>query len=490
MIKGQYKKNQHQNELSLLNHYYLIAEQIHERISASQYLYTQLEHTFGRSNILEGFHQLFLQLSEDCYQLGTCLNDKKQYQHSKRLKWTIKALADQLFLLKQKLQLFDNNQEAMQALQAIYDNLNGINSLLVSLTKNEQQLPAIVVNDESPTPSHFLSKLIDAYRQKTAIFKHAVRISLSLVFASFLHYQLQLENGFWILLTVLFVCQPSFSETRKRLLQRSFGTLLGIAISFPALLFINNPISQTVLMILSAFFFFNYVRTNYGLAVVFITLFVMLVTNIQKNTGIDVLSGRVIETLAGCLLSVLAISFIYPDWQFKRFPALANDLLTQSSRYFKQVTHQYEFGRSESMAFREARFLSFKADSSITSAWQSMLFEPRSKQYFTQEIYALVNRCDALNCYIAALSSHRKKIESKQDLIILQKLFELTSQQILYTYRPELKDNLDNQIEIESFDLYKDSVSEESKLAIEQLRLIAYTAIDIQVLLKEIKFKS
>ena len=154
-------------------------------------------------------------------------------------------------------------------------------------------------------------------------------VLVSLSFCFFLHFQFQLENGFWILLTVLFVCQPSFSETRKRLLRRSFGTLLGIAISFPALLFINNRICTIILMILSAFFFFNYVRTNYGLAVIFITLFVMLVSNIQKNTGIDVLSGRIIETLAGCLLSVLAISFIYPDWQFKRFPSLANELLTK-----------------------------------------------------------------------------------------------------------------------------------------------------------------
>ena len=489
MIKGQYQNNKQQKELSLLNQYYLIAEQMHERISASQYLYSQLEHTFGRTHILEGFHQLFLQLSEDTYQLGVSISDKKKYQHTKRLKWTVKALADQLFLLKEKLQLIGNNQEAMQALQAIFDNLNGIDSLLVSLPEKDRNLP-ITVDHDSDIPSHFWSKLVNDYQQKTAIYKHALRISLSLIFASFLHFQFHLENGFWILLTVLFVCQPSFSETRKRLLRRSFGTLLGIAISFPALFFIDNQIMQVLLMVLSAFMFFNYVRTNYGLAVIFITLFVMLVSNIQKSTGIDILSERIIETLAGCLLSVLAISFIYPDWQFKRFPSLANELLTQTSRYFKQVAQQYEFGRNESMAFRKSRFLSFKADSSITSAWQSMLFEPNSKQHFKKEVYGLVNRCDALNCYIAALSSHRQKIKSEQDFAILKKLFALTSQQISYAYNPELQNKSDIQIEIDSFERYKDSVSDESKLTIEQLRLIAYTAVDIQVLLQEIKFKN
>lgn len=488
IIKGQYKNNSKQNELSLLNQYYIVAEQIHERISASQYLYSQLEHTFGRSQILEGFHQLLIQISDDCHSLGNSINDKKRYQHSRRLKWTINALSDQLYLLKQKLQLFDNNQEAMQALQAIYDNINGINELLLSILDLDRHSDTVIVDNEQQQTPPFRKTLIAAYQEKTPIYKHAVRISISLVFAYTIQAQFQFENGFWILSTVLFVCQPSFSETRKKLMRRSIGTLIGILISFPALLFINNDMVQFTLIILSAFLFFNYLRTNYGLAVIFITLFVMVVSDIQTSSGMEVLSSRIYETLIGCFVSVIAISFIYPDWQFKRFPTLANNLLTHSSRYFKQIGQQYQFGRSENMVFRETRFESFKADASLTIAWQSMLFEPTSKQLLKRETYRLVNRCDALNCYIAALSSHRHKIESEQDLKLLQQLFELTSQQILYTYRPELKEN--NEINIDTFDIYKNAISEDAKLIIEQLRLIAFTALDIQSLLQKIQSKT
>ena len=494
MIRGQYQANNHQRELSLLNQYYLVAEQIHERISASQYLYSQLEHTFGRSQILEGFHQLFLQLSDDCHMLGASINDKKQYQHSRRLKWTIHALSDQLYLLKQKLQLFDNNQEAMQALQAIYDNLDGIDCLLVSLgdmhelNKSGHSYPIIVDNEQQPKNS-FWKSIHNAYLQKTGVYKHAVRISLSLVFAYLIQVQFELHNGFWILSTVLFVCQPSFSETRKRLVLRSFGTLFGILMCFPAFILIENNPVQIVLMILSAFLFINYVRTNYGLAVIFITLFVMFLTNLLAPSGVDVLYERIYETIIGCVLSAIAISVIYPDWQFKRFPAMVNGLLLNSSRYFKQISQQYQFGRSESMIFRQTRFASFKADAGLTTAWQSMLFEPSSKQHLKQEMYGLVNRCDALNCYMAALSSHRHKIETNEDLVILQRLFDSTAEQILYTYRPELKQTAIDKIEIESFESYKQGLSDESKLIVEQLRLIAFTAMDIQVLLQQIESK-
>jgi len=490
MLKGQYQENTKQQELALLNQYYLVAEQIHERMSASQYLYSQLENTFGRSQILEGFHQLLLQLSIDCHQVGASISDKKIYLHTKRLKWTTQALSDQLFLLKQKLQLFDNNQEAMQALQAIYDNLSGIDQLLISLTKIHQKSVAIVVDSEQQAALPFWKIILNAYRQKTPVFKHAVRISCSLVLAFLIQAQFELNNGFWILPTVLFVCQPSFSETRKRLILRSIGTLSGIILSFPIFLLLNDTLAQSILMVIAAFLFITYVRTNYGLAVVFITIFVMIITNLLAPSGIDVLYARIYETLIGCALSFAAVSVIYPDWQFKRFPNLVNDHLLNSSRYFKQIVQQYQFGRSESMIFRQTRFTSFKSDAALTNAWQSMLFEPSSKQHLKKEMYGLVNRCDALTCYIAALSSHRHRIDSRSDLDVLKILFNATSEQILFTYRPELKDKTPQEIDLDCFELYKNSMSDEAKLIVEQLRLISFTAIDIQVLLQQIQGKA
>jgi len=402
----------------------------------------------------------------------------------KRWKGCCHGLSDQLHLLKQQLQQQAQNEAATLALQAIYDNLHGIDELLLS-TENYDHSPAIELLPGKIKRRGFWAQMMVDYQQKSASFKHAVRISLSLVFATFIHFHFHLENGFWILLTVLFVCQPSFSETWKRLLRRSVGTLLGILISLPAVLYVHHPIGQVALMILSAFLFFNYLRTNYGLAVVFITLFVMIVSNIQNNTGIDVLSIRIIETLIGCLISVIAITLIYPDWQFKRFPHLTHRLLAHCNDYFKAVTQQYLTGRHEQRDFREKRLAAFNADAAITSAWQNMLFEPAIKQRFKQEAYGLVNKCDALNCYIAALSSHRQKIQTTQDIELLDTLFKLTSQQISSPLDPSLTATKIEILNIETFEQYQDQVSDDAKLTLEQLRLIAYTAIDIRVLLQE-----
>jgi uncharacterized membrane protein (TIGR01666 family) len=489
IIQSRFNVCQKQNELQQLNHFYIIAEQIHERITASQYLYSQLENSFGKSQILEGYHQLFLELSEDCFQLGVAINDKKHYQHSRRLAWTMKALSDQLHLLKQRLKLTEDNHEAMLALQAIYENLKGVDDLLKSVSQ-QSELTVITLDIENVLQPAFWKTLINATSPSNSTFKHAIRISISLVLAFVIQQAFQLEHGFWLLLTVLFVCQPSFSETRKRLMQRTLGTLAGILLGYPVLLFVENSWIQVFFMISSAFFFFNYLRTNYALAVIFITLFVMFVFNLLTGTGIDILPARILETLLGCILSVLAISFIFPDWQFQRFPSLVRDLLTLSNRYFNVVSQQYQFGRSENLNYRLTRFQTFQADAKLTSAWQSMLFEPTSKQKLNREVYALVNRCDALVSYIAALASHRHKMGEFDNNIALQGLINATARQIALAYNPQQVDEAQLIITIEEFENYKPTLSGEALLIVEQLRLIAFTALDIQVLLQQVEFSN
>ncbi|PKH02856.1 hypothetical protein CXF72_09405 [Psychromonas sp. MB-3u-54] len=488
IIQSRFQFNRQQPELDKLNYNYFIAEQIHERISASQYLYSQLEKSFRESQILEGYHQLLLQLGEEYYKIGMAISDKKNYLHSRRLKWTLKALADQLCLLKQNPAIIDN-KKALQGLKGIYENLDGINTLLLQTQQTGQNEMTIVpIEAESPPTQPAYKQLLAAMTATNPTFKHALRISIALLVAFFLQNSLQLNHGFWILLTVVFVCQPSFSETRKRLVLRSIGTLFGVLLGYPILMLVEGTIPQAVLLVLMAFFFFTYVRTNYGLSIVFMTLFVMFIFNLLNGTGMEVLPYRIGETLLGCLLSVLATSFIFPDWQFQRFPILVNQLLTLSSRYFKQVTDQYQHGRSENLNYRITRFNTFQSDALLASAWQSMLFEPHSKQQLNQEVYALVNRCDALVSYIAALASHRHKISDFEKNIKIQNLVKRTSKQLFLACRPQEIDTKQIVKTIEELENFETPFSGETLLIIEQLRLIAFTAIDIQLILQQINF--
>lgn len=495
LIKLHNKSTKNQEQLQQLSQYLNIAEQIHEKITASQFLYSRLESTFGSSQILEGYYQLFTQMSEDFYQLAQAINNNTLYQHSRQLKWTIHALDDQLTLLKTRLESNKDHAEAMLGLKAIYDNLFEINKLLLFLSDTEKfklskmnsKPRQLIKEGELSSVEPAWKVFYKAFTPTNNTFKHATRVSVSLLIAFIIQQGLGLTQGFWLLLTVLFVCQPSFSETRKRFVQRTIGTLAGIAIGYPLLLSVESISIQIFFLLLSAFLFFCYLRTNYGLSVVFITVFVVFVFNILTGTGVSILPHRIIETLSGCALSFLAITIIFPEWQFSRVPKLVQHLLTLSNNYFTVVVHQYQTGFVESDFFNKARFDTFQANAALTTAWQSMLFEPKSKQKLNNEVYALVNRTDALVSYISALSSHRHYIDQFKSNAKLQNILDLTAQQITLTSQGQNNQgNITCPISDDDFEICKEEQSGEVLLIIEQLRLIAFTAMDIQALLNAV----
>ncbi len=152
------------------------------------------------------------------------------------------------------------------------------------------------------------------------------------------------------------------------------------------------------------------------------------------------------------------------------------------------MSSQYQYGRSENLNYRITRFQTFQADAKLTSAWQSMLFEPTSKQQLNNEVYALVNRCDALVSYISALASHRHKMDDFENNSALQALIESTAKQIVFAYAADGLPGSQLDITIEEFENYKQTLSGEALLIVEQLRLIAFTALDIQALLQKVNF--
>ncbi|MCK5818363.1 MAG: FUSC family protein [Psychromonas sp.] len=481
-------------KLQQLNQYWLIAEQIHEMTTASQFIFSHLESIFESSQILEGYYQLITQMSNDCYQLGLSISNHTAYQHSRQLKWTICALADQLILLDKRLSNNKENNEARLGLKAIYDNLNNINTLLLlASTTRTSELPAISIKKTNAlTNSGFVPAIKSAWHTLKQAFtasnpslKHAVRISVSLLIAFILQKSLHLAHGFWLLLTVLVVCQPSFSETRKRITQRTIGTLTGILIAYPLLLVVDNVMVDVILLVSCAFLFFCYLRTNYALSVIFITLLVTLIFNILTPQGFEMLPYRIIETLLGSLLSFLAITFIMPEWESSHSPKLVQKVLQQSKHYLTQIIDQYRLGVNNSYKFTHVRFKIFQANAVLTTAWQHTLLEPKYKQTLNKETYTLVNRTDALVSYISALSSHRHFIKKFDDNLPLKKLLKLTVQQIELPLQVQKDPTMPtNALVHDDFDECKVDQTADILLIIEQLRLIAFTAFDIHVLLQ------
>ncbi|MCE2573183.1 YccS family putative transporter [Motilimonas eburnea] len=468
--------------LDLLLQYYLIAQQIHERITATHYQYSQLEHAFADTELTQGFHQLISQLAQASQQLGKAIQMRKPYNVPTSLRWTVKALHDQLAYLDSKHHF---EKSVFTPLSFVLKNLTGIHQLLIEaseISHTGSKLTGDALLATEPRVKAW-DKFNHHIKSRSVVFRHAVRMSLCFVIGYGLLQYLTLDKGYWVLLTCLFVCQPSFSETRKRLIQRVVGTLIGVAIGFPLLYWLPSLYGQFFILALSAFFFFTYLKTNYSVAVTFITLFVMMVFNLLSGTGLEVVLPRIQETLLGCLLAVLTVSFILPEWQYKRVPKLLALSLQANLNYFEHVIEQYREGKQESLPYRVARREAHIADINLASAWQNMLIDPGSKRKLVKESYALTNRNNALLAYISALAAHRSQFSELETRPDLAPILALTRKALNKALQSITTPDCENtQIEAQLPPLKITELTPEQLAIVQQLQLIANTATDIQAL--------
>lgn len=402
-------------ELAGLLRLYLLALEIQERATSSHYPYSKLEAELKQGIVLDGFQEVLSQLADACQQLGYAILVHKPYTHHRRIHWTLEALGDQLEFTHLKQHYPKTLLTPMKFLRR---NLASINQLLQSA--EELQNPAAPPTSLPPLARPVALPLLALVRQHltpdSMVFRHALRLSLGLVVGYGILQAFSLDKGYWILLTVLFVCQPSYSATRRRLVQRMIGTFAGILIGVPVLWLFPELHLQLGIMGLAAFLFFTQVRSNYSAAVCFITLYVLMAFNLLDGIGFAILGPRLLDTLLGCLLSYALVAWLWPDWQYKRLPTLIANSLSANAKYLSAVLASLHRQRDESLDYRVARKCAHLADSELAMAWQSMLVEPSKRRRFLDLCFTLTWRNHALLSYISALGAHRDKLEPIEGL--------------------------------------------------------------------------
>ncbi|WP_413698478.1 hypothetical protein ACLKMH_12500 [Psychromonas sp. KJ10-10] len=81
-------------------------------------------------------------------------------------------------------------------------------------------------------------------------------------------------------------------------------------------------------------------------------------------------------------------------------------------------------------------------------------------------------------------------MEGFEENTALQGLIKATGKQIALAHNPQQGDEDNLFIAIEEFEYYKPMQTGEALLIVEQLRLIAFTALDIQQLLQQVNFSN
>ena len=402
-------------------HYYFAAQDIHERASSSHIQYQTLREHFRYSDVMFRFQRLLSMQSQACDRLSHAILLRTPYQHDSRFERAFTHLDAALDRIRAS---GVTSADHLKALGFLLDNLRAIDAQLATI-ETEQPQSQLLNETENQLADDSLNSFSDIWLRlrnnltpESALFRHAVRMSLVLcVGYAFIQFT-GLQHGYWILLTRLFVCQPNYNATRHRLTLRVIGTLVGVAIGLPVLYFVPSHEGQLVLIVITGVLFFAFRTVQYAHATMFITLLVLLCFNLLGE-GFEVAIPRIIDTLIGCVIAWAAVSFIWPDWRFRHLPRVTEQALDANCRYLDAILEQYHQGRDNRLAYRIARRNAYNRDAELASVVSNMSSEPGASPELRDVAFRLLCLNHTFTSYISALGAHREQLAHPDILHLL-----------------------------------------------------------------------
>ena len=241
---------------------------------------------------------------------------------------------------------------------------------------------------------------------KSNIFKHSLRLAVTVVLGYILGSVFVFQNPYWILLTIIVIMRPSYGLTKARSKDRIIGTFIGGALAAGMVLLIQNPYLYAVLGIGSLIIAFSMVQRNFKASAMFITLSVVFIYGIIEPDISTVIQYRIIDTVLGAGLSYVAMLFLWPAWSFLDIHETIEKSVGANKGFLNQIGLYYQQKGQVPTSYKVARKTAFLETSNLNSAFQRMAQEPKSKQKHLDKIYELVELNHTFLSSLASLSTY------------------------------------------------------------------------------------
>ena len=136
-----------------------------------------------------------------------------------------------------------------------------------------------------------------------------VAVSLATLLAPLFHW----ERSYWSVLTAMLMISQTLGDSIKKSIERVSMTIIGGIVG--RLLFfltLHFPDLQKILLFISLFFCIFFLTSFYLWSVFFVSMLVVFLFASIQSWTVDLLTWRIIETLFGASMAILASAFIFP----------------------------------------------------------------------------------------------------------------------------------------------------------------------------------
>lgn len=272
---------------------------------------------------------------------------------------------------------------------------------LKDLNGREKEFEKLITKDYYP-----LSTLIENLSFSSLVFRHSLRITLTLLIGFVIGKFLPFQNVYWILLTIVVIMRPGYGLTKERTLNRFIGTVVGGFLGFLALSFGPSPLILGFLTIVFLILGLYFNPSNYKIGTLFITLHVLFIFAILNPTHNEIIIYRILDTLVGALLALFANHFLWPFWEFLNTNENIENSIKANRDYLMQISIFYNNKQDINSSYRLARNQAFIEIGNLMASFQRMLQEPKSKQNNLQQVYKITVINNAMLSSAASLGTY------------------------------------------------------------------------------------
>ncbi|MFT5886368.1 MAG: putative membrane protein YccC [Arcticibacterium sp.] len=277
-----------------------------------------------------------------------------------------------------------------------------------------------------PSQDYDFKTLKAHFTLKSSVFRHALRLTVAMLIGLWFGQFFVHQNAYWILLTIAVILRPNFGLTKKRAVQRIYGTLVGAAMASFVLLLFDSKTLFGFLAVPSIFVAFVFLQKNYRIAATFITMAILFFYGVLVDNTFEIIKYRVLDTLIGAVIAFLSVYLLWPSWEQSNLRETISKAYLACNKYLLQINELYTSKTTPSTGYLLARKQAFLDNGNLMAGFQRLTEQPKSKQENVSQLYAAVvlnqtflNALAALGLYIR---NHETSAPSKEFEVIINEI--------------------------------------------------------------------
>lgn len=399
---------------------------LYEKATESHLDYTRMRSEYGHLPLIHRYRQLIEELARDLRYIAVCIHNHEDPDRGPRNEGL-------LYETKKELEALSAQGVNTLMLTKIWLNMRALSQRIKQIYSYQGQMPQVPQHRRKEL-EHFVThqsfdwKIFrDNLSFRSTVFRHSLRVALVCLAAFLLARSLYTgHHSYWILLTIIVILKPGFSQTKKRNYGRILGTVAGGLLGIGILYVVHDQQVRFWLLVLFMLLCYSFIRIRYVLSVFFMTPFILILFSfIGHNDSIMLLRERIMDTFIGAGVAALASYFILPSWEASQIRNMMADMILRNLNYLKTALEYRADDFATHSAYRIARKEIYVSSSNLGSAFQRMLNEPKSKRLYVNEANRFILLNTVFSSCVAALSSRIQQQEMLSDTQVrdLRKIF-------------------------------------------------------------------